>query len=150
MNPRSPQDLEALIHRTLREAPGPRAPRSLEKRVMAELARRSALPWWRQSFVHWPSSARLVFLVLSASLAGLAITAVAEALRHGPADTWQHLVSRAQTAGHGLQTAGTALLSLFPPSWLYALAALGAAVAVAYLLLFGAGAAAYRFLWKTR
>jgi hypothetical protein len=38
--------LERLIHETLRELPARQAPSSLENRVLAELARRTALPWW--------------------------------------------------------------------------------------------------------
>ena len=38
------EKLERAIHQTLRALPPRRAPRSLEDRVFAELARRAALP----------------------------------------------------------------------------------------------------------
>lgn len=41
----SPQDLEKLIHQTLRALPDRKAPRSLEHRVLAAIAARQALPW---------------------------------------------------------------------------------------------------------
>lgn len=46
------EKLERLIHRTLRDLAPRRAPRTLEARVFAELERRAALPWWRQSYAH--------------------------------------------------------------------------------------------------
>ena len=37
--------------------------------MLAELARRAALPWWRKSFAHWPMAARAAFVVLGAGIA---------------------------------------------------------------------------------
>src|SRR5471030_2753064 len=68
--------LEQLISRTLREQPPRRAPRALEQRVLAELERRAALPWWRQSFAHWPLAARGSFFVLSAAVAALMVASL--------------------------------------------------------------------------
>src|SRR4051794_8580369 len=65
--------LERLIHRTLRDLPSRHAPRSLEQRVLAEIERRAALPWWRKSFAHWPVAARAGFILVSAGFAKLAI-----------------------------------------------------------------------------
>lgn len=67
--------LERLLDRTLRGLPVRRAPATLESRVLAELARRAALPWWRRSFVHWPQAARAVFASMCLILAGLAFAA---------------------------------------------------------------------------
>src|SRR5476649_1202935 len=79
-SPDSHEKLEQLIHRTLREQPARRAPRSLEQRVLAELERRAALPWWRRSFAHWPLPARAGFLVICAALIGLAFVGGAAAM----------------------------------------------------------------------
>src|SRR6188768_2065565 len=66
--------LEEVVHRTLRDLPFRRAPRSLESRVCAEIERRVALPWWRRSFVHWPLAARAAFLVLCAAAINFVLT----------------------------------------------------------------------------
>jgi hypothetical protein len=76
MNP-SPENrdpLESLIDRTLRAQPARRAPRTLESRVVAELARRAALPWWHKSYAHWPAVVRGGFFVLSALVAAVLVT----------------------------------------------------------------------------
>src|SRR5688572_3554534 len=77
MNPSPKPDpkLERLIHQTLRDLPPRPAPRSLEERVFAELARRAALPWWKKSFAHWPMPARAVLLVACIGTAKLAVMA---------------------------------------------------------------------------
>ena len=71
--PNNPENLERLIHQALRDLPPRRAPHSLEQRVLAELQRRLALPWWRKSFAHWPVLARAGFIMLSAGLVKLAL-----------------------------------------------------------------------------
>ena len=71
----SPEDLEKLIHQTLRSLPARRAPLSLESRVRAAIEARAALPWWKQSF-----AARVAFLIGSAGIAKLAIMAVVWAM----------------------------------------------------------------------
>jgi hypothetical protein len=50
--------LEQLLGRTVRDLPLRRAPLELELRVLGELERRQASPWWRLSFAHWPFLAR--------------------------------------------------------------------------------------------
>ncbi len=62
---------ERLIERALRGLPMRRAPLTLESRVLGELQRRAALPWWRHSFAQWPPAARGTFVLLCAALAGL-------------------------------------------------------------------------------
>ena len=66
--------LEAIVHRTLRDLPPRRAPRSLERSVFAEIERRAALPWWRRSFAHWPVAARAGFVVVCAVLINVVLT----------------------------------------------------------------------------
>src|SRR5579859_2751463 len=64
--------LENVIDRALGELPLRRAPAGLEARVLAELSRRAALPWWQQSFTGWPGIARVGFVVMCVVLVGLA------------------------------------------------------------------------------
>jgi hypothetical protein len=67
--------LERLIGAAMRELPLRQAPRGLESRVLEELQRRAALPWWNRSISHWPIAARTVFVAICICLAGAALLA---------------------------------------------------------------------------
>lgn len=56
--------LERVIHQELKRLPAVKAPARLSARVLEAVRARQALPWWQQSFWHWPSLARAVFLLL--------------------------------------------------------------------------------------
>lgn len=71
MRPNPESELEQVIDRELRRLPDLTAPASLAPRVMQEIARRAARPWWQQSFASWPWSARLIFVAFSSGLAAL-------------------------------------------------------------------------------
>jgi hypothetical protein len=141
-------NLERLIHRTLRELPPRPAPRSLEQRVLAELARRAALPWWRKSFAHWPVPARALLLVACVGTAKLALMAGVWAM--AGFDTTQYReafasqlgwVQAAVSVGHALFGWVDVVVRSIPPLWLYGGLAFAAAM---YAALFGLGAVAYR------
>jgi hypothetical protein len=122
----SPEALERLLDRTLHELPLRRAPFTLESRVLGELERRAALPWWRRSFAYWPLLARAAFLVICGGLIRLAFLAGATTVAGVRSLSWASL---ARTE---------------PPTWAYE----GIAVcAVLYAVLFGLGAAVYRTLY---
>ncbi|HME39561.1 MAG TPA: hypothetical protein VKG63_11450 [Steroidobacteraceae bacterium] len=144
----SETELERLLDRTLRALPLRRAPPTLESRVLGELERRAAQPWWRRSFSHWPLFARLGFVVTAAALAGLALlggswpgTALQSLQVAGPASTW--LQPAAAITGAAGSVAAS-LVNSIPQTWIDL--GLGAAV-VLYATLFGLGAAAYRMLY---
>lgn len=151
---RSPEELEKLIHQTLRSLPERPAPRTLEERVFAAIDARAARPWWRQSFRQWPMAARIVFLLFSAGLVRVAVmaavwvmsgfesSAVAQAFS-APAG-WLRLIGAAFT-GTG-DFLGIIFRSI-PPVWLYGGLA---CLAGLYLTLFGLSAAAYRTLYARR
>lgn len=153
MNP-NPDPLEKLINDTVRGLRARRAPRSLESRVLAEIARREALPWWRRSWTHWPAAVRGGFLVVSATVAAAMIMSCIHLLRGGSADAaaqtfvrpWQILKS-IWAACAALGSMGHNLVEIIPPVWLYG--SLGA-IALLYVTVFGLGAAAYRTLYQTR
>jgi hypothetical protein len=71
MNPEYQKRLEAEIDRQLKALPELVAPRSLAPRVMALLARRASLPWYRQSWPVWPVPVRVFALVISLALFGV-------------------------------------------------------------------------------
>src|SRR5262245_8712188 len=62
MNPEYEQDLEARVDRVLKGLPELDAPRTLMPRVLASLARRAALPWYRQPWQMWPRPLQLTTL----------------------------------------------------------------------------------------
>jgi hypothetical protein len=143
------QRLEQELDRTLRELPLRRAPPTLESRVLRELQRRAALPWWRHSFAHWPTAARAAFVVLGAGLVKLAFlggawTAAGVGSLHDSAAAmpWAHQAVAVVGAAGGF---AISLVRAIPPEWIHD----GLAVsAVLYAALFGLGIAAYRVLYR--
>jgi hypothetical protein len=153
-SPDDREQLERLIEQTVRDLPPRRAPKSLEGRVLAEIARRAALPWWRRSFVHWPLPARAAFLVACLGIVKLFVVASIWIL--AGFDSSQ--AGMALTAQFAWVETGYAFLASIagffeivfrniPPLWLYGGLAFFTTM---YLALFGLGAAAYRTLYATR
>ena len=153
-NSPTPENDEQLVHRTLRELPLRRAPRSLEQRVLAEIERRAALPWWRRSFAHWPAVARAGFIVLCAGLvrlvlagggsmaAGFAPTEFANAFAQQFA--W---MDRGLVIGRALAGFCEIMSRNIPALWLYIGLVFFASM---YAALFGLGAAAYKAIRTQR
>ncbi len=146
--------LERQIHATLRSLPPRRAPGTLETRVLAELERRAALPWWRRSFVHWPMLARAGFIVVSLVLmrfalvlgswvmAGFEGTPFREAF--APQLAWYE---KGVTVVHAIGGFFDIMHRNIPPVWLYGGLAF---IAAMYATLLGLGAAAYKALHARR
>ena len=133
--------LERLLERTLHELPLRRAPPTLESRVLCELQRRAALPWWRRSFAHWPLPARAVFVVICGALIRLAFLGGAAAVAGALSLSWAREIGVLMASGGNL---ATLLARTLPVTWLYDGIA---ACAVLYAVLFGLGAAVYRTLY---
>jgi hypothetical protein len=147
LNEQREQQLERLIDQALRDQPLRRAPDSLEAKVMAEIARRAAAPWWQRGFTGWPVAARVLFLIASVGFAKLfldATTFVIAPLGSGARGT----ALFAEVAWiHSLFDAIGAAARALPSMWVYGALAV---IAVLYLTLFGVSAAAYRTLYATR
>lgn len=150
MNPHDTEKLEAAIHRALRSIPDRQAPAGLEGRVLSELGRLAALPWWRRSFAHWPLAARAIFFVGSAVAAALVVGALvrlglpagADALAAGVGQrlAW---VAAARDVAASIGAKALLVVGAIPPLWLYGAAG---AVALCYATLGVIGAATYRAL----
>jgi hypothetical protein len=148
MSPNNADKLEAAVHRALRSVPDRKAPSGLEGRVLAELGRLNALPWWRRSFAHWPLAARVVFFAGSAIAAALVVNAlimvgfsnVAHDLAAGVSQrlAW---VSFARDISAAIGVKVRLVIGAIPALWLYGAVA---AVALCYATLAAIGAAAYR------
>ncbi len=155
MNPdpnprRAPEPLEQAVHRALRALPPRPAPRSLEQRVLAELARRAALPWWRRSFAHWPAPALAAFVVVSLAVIAVILTGASWATAGLPTVDLHAAFARplawwhsARSVAEALAGTGEIMIRNLPPIWLYGGLATLAAV---YAALFGLGAAAFKAL----
>lgn len=150
----SPEELEKLIHDTLKSLPPRRAPRSLEQRVHAAIAARVALPWWKQSYRAWPIAVRLAFLVISGALAvGLMLATVWVMTGFQSSELAQAFatpllwIELARNAVAGIGNVCAVVVRQIPPLWLYGGLA---AFAAMYAALFGIGAAAYRTLIARR
>jgi len=137
----SHEALERLLDRSLHELPLRRAPPTLESRVIRELERRAALPWWRRSFAHWPLLARAGFLVICAALIRVAFLGGATAVTGARSLTWVRELGGLTASAANLVAV---LARIQPPTWVYAGVAL---CAVLYAVLFGLGAAVYRALY---
>jgi len=117
--PPEPDPLAAWTHATLRALPSPTAPATLAGRVLAELARREARPWWRREVAGWPRSARLIF-VLTAG-AGAILSAAAF---HGGTERLAAVLARLTDALAPLAALGPAVLRAvaeLPAAWLQGL-----------------------------
>jgi hypothetical protein len=64
MNSDYEKNLEQQIDRALKQLPDLAAPRRLLPRVLQTIARRHALPWYRQPWQMWPAALRVCTLVL--------------------------------------------------------------------------------------
>jgi hypothetical protein len=150
MNSDDPKKLEARINRVLRSLPDRKAPSGLEARVLAELSRRAALPWWRKSYAHWPAAARAVFFVGSALAAALVISGLIMLVQSRGANELASSVATsfgwlflARDSAASLYGMARMLLAAAPPLWLYGGLA---TVAACYAALAAIGAATYRTL----
>ena len=149
MKPHDELKLEQLIHQTLRTLPDRKAPRTLQSRVLAGIAARQALPWWRQSFVHWPLPVRAAFFVLAGGLAaGLVLLGAPSSVDLLPA-LREFLAPLAQVRGVSTFVADLSetIFRSIPTLWLYGVVAF---IATLYAALVGLGATAYRTLIVNR
>ena len=117
--------LTALVDAELRALPMLRAPASLQQRVFAELARRQALPWWRQSFRDWPLAAQCGFAVLAIGLTHLMLGSPAGPMLQSRTTTLRTVAVdavawlQAAITGYSVFHAVTRdLLAALPSSWL--------------------------------
>lgn len=139
--------LEQLIDRTLRGQPPRRAPASLEARVLAQIERRAAQPWWRKSFAYWPMAARIAFMLGSLAVVRIALRAYDWITLPIDSGSLTAALPPEVTWIHSLGTAIVSVVHYVPPAWVYGGLTI---VAFMYAALFGLSATAYRTLYANR
>jgi hypothetical protein len=147
MNDRDEADLrlERVVDQALHQLPMRRAPLDLESRVLGELARRAAMPWWQRSFLQWPRAARVLLLGVCTVLGGLTIVGGARIVVNlGPALRPAHELDRAVALLSTSKDLIATLVGTIPTMWIYEGLALAA---ILYAALFALGAAAYSTLY---
>ncbi len=149
-----PDQLEQWFDRHVQSLPVRRAPQALSARIVLELQRRAALPWWRKSFLHWPFTARVALVALCMGLANASIALLRWLSMEPRSVELSVVLSRPVTwterfieTAHSMQAFLELVVRHLPAAWLY-----GGflAVALLYVALFGIGAAAYRTLYADR
>jgi hypothetical protein len=138
---KTPDEIERLIDRALRQQPLRPAPRSLQARVLQEIARRKALPWWRQNFTYWPLAARITFCIASLGIVKAGLEVAMWLARSFEADVLaEQLPAQVAWIPSIFSAAGFVLRGL-PSLWLYGTLGI---LALMYVVLFAVSAAAYR------
>jgi hypothetical protein len=141
--------LEKLIDRLCREQPALHAPSTLSARVLAEIERRAALPWWRRSFSHWPVPVRTAFIAVcgAAILTSLSAPLARVFATVNVPLTWAYQTGATVSLlnsvfGH----VGADLAHSVSPFWLYGT---GLGIGGLYVLFAGLCATTYRTLYVT-
>lgn len=152
MKKMTPEELESFLHRELRALPAPRAPRTLESRVLAALEQQATIPWYHCSWTYWPAAVRGLFLAV-ATLAAGGFLAAALWLAQGfePGALTAQIGERLgglRALYHLTQWLGDfsrQLLGSVPRLWLWGTLATFLALNATF---FGLGAVAYRTLYR--
>ncbi len=128
----------------LQQLPGRHAPATLAPRVLAELARRAQLVWYRRPWTEWPEPWRWVSTVLLGGLVATILTLLEsgwETSKSSPSLTAVHEVPILLQA---VESSGRAVLlgwHQLPQSWLLIG---GCGITIVFAGTFGLGTAAWR------
>lgn len=142
--------LELMVGRWLSGQPMRHAPPALAGRVLAQLEHRTALPWWRHSFLRWPVAARIGFLLLAIGATKLVLVLNQWGITRldlvkasaAPEMNWLHSLTGVLSGTGNLLML---VLQSFSTTWVYGA---GIVLAALYVTLFGLGATAYRTLYS--
>jgi hypothetical protein len=137
-------DLEKFIHAQLQKLPEREAPEAVVSNVLAAIARRKKLPWWKQSFTFWPRHIQKIFFVALASVFVAAMYLGGRAADNVPVPDVSAQLSSLTLIGRTLRSIGEAVfvtVSNLPLQYLFAFA-------LVFMLLYGACIAAGFALFK--
>ena len=154
MMPEDDNRLEQEIGLALKGLPELKAPATLARRVMARIASRAELPWYRRSWQSWPIGWQAAsFVALLLMFGGLTFGAWQLSESPGAAAAWQ--TTTAWLSGLSVicstihTLAGAALLAIQKLGTGVIVAGI-ALVLFAYLACIGLGTAAFRFAFARR
>jgi hypothetical protein len=110
MDLRYEQRLETEIDRELKRLPDLSAPPTLGPRVLAAIAQRLSLPWYRQSWQRWPVPFRIAFLFGSLALVAALGFALWKVPQTAPVTgAWHQFAGWFSWAASGLNVISTVL-----------------------------------------
>lgn len=154
MNPEYEKDLEARIDAALKALPELEAPASLLPRVLQTIARRSAVPWYRQPWQMWPAALRVATLIVLLTGAGALCVAGWQLTRAAGVTAVEQELAQTFSGITGLWNALNALLGALVLVVKHLgtgfLVAGGAAVAFGYAICVGLATACVRLAWARR
>lgn len=139
-------ELEKRVGQALRALPLRAAPPGLESKILDEIARRAAQPWWQRGFSQWPAAARVAFGVICLALLTLTVLGAAAVSNFGPMArvTWIPLLREASVLLVVAKSLNLSLAPLLSSGWVVKGLVVGG---VLYAALFGLAIAGYRTLY---
>lgn len=135
MNPNQDQQLESAISRELKALPELTVPKAVADRVMAAIACRAGVPWYRRSWEAWPLALRVASLAMLLALFGGLCFVAAEFPQSAMIG---QAIQRAGQWFAGLNSLGTTLHILATSAEL-AIQKLGSALVIVVLVAAGLG-----------
>lgn len=148
------QQLEAEIQRELEGLPELKAPPTLSRRVMAAIAARAAMPWYKLPWEYWPTPLRMTTLAcLLAAFGGLCFASWQLTQAAGFTAAMQEVsqaFSGAVTIWNALTTIVSALALVIKHLNTLWLVAIGLTCAAGYAGCVGLGTMFYRMAFAAR
>ena len=154
MNPEHEKKLESIIDRELKGLPELTAPETLSRRVMASLARRASVPWYRSPWQNWPAHLRIPAFALLVVFFG-ALCFGAWKLPHtefatAGATKVSGSLSSLISLWNALNAVAAAFVLAFKQLGTVLIAAILGGIALAWVMCIGLGTACVRLAWARR
>lgn len=138
------KELEKFIHAELQKLPERQAPDALVGNVMAAIAHRQQLPWWKQPFTFWPRHIQNLLFVSLAALFALVTYTLGRASENVSLPDISTRLSSYAWIVRTVRSIGEALLAAIPGWPLEWFLAAGLVLALLYGACLAAGFALFR------
>lgn len=137
-------ELEKFIHKQLQKLPQREAPDQIVSNVMARIAARRSLPWWRQPFTEWPLGSQIVLMAVLIALCTGVVLALGNSLQQASLTALYERALSLSWIGEVATTIGNAFLMALRGIALQWLLAGAAVVMIMYGVCIAGGLALYR------